>query len=182
MYLKKIIVITLVALFVCSLLTVSAQQAIELPFSGRQFHSDINTIRAVASGRSSNVTAAQNKAILTAKKMIAGELESAISGLTDLLVKETDTNGNFDFKSEFNSCTKETIKQQIEGAAVVHEKALKEGNVYTYWIVMELPKKEIVKDVYETVQNNEKLKFNYDKKSFEDIFNEEMRKLEEEQK
>jgi hypothetical protein len=112
-------------------------------------------------------------------------------------MKEVDNNGNMNLESQFSNLARSSVEEQLKGAAVVNEKVVQEGSIYNYWVVLELSKQKVIDGVYESITNvnndvndnvsnvkddtNSMLqKLDLDKKRFEEIFNEEMRKFEEE--
>lgn len=157
------------------------EQEVDLPFTGRQYHTDATAYREVGDGRGSNISTAKRKAEMKASRGLAEQVNKTVKAVTDMVEKEVETNGNLEFESEFRDVIRMSVEQQLQGAAVVNEKSVKEGSVYTYWVVMEIPKQVVINGVYESITHDEKLKLDYDKQRFEEIFNEEMRKLEEEQ-
>ncbi len=51
-------------------------------------------------------------------------------------------------------------------------------NSYSYWVAIEANKETVMKGFDKAISNDAKLKLDYDKMKFEQIFNEEMKKLE----
>lgn len=189
--------IALTVMVVCIFNIVTAQQEVVIPFSGKQYHTDATAYREVASGRGSNISVAKSKAVLQATKGLASQINVVVDGVTTMIMKEVDNNGNMNFESQFSNLARSSVEEQLKGAAVVNEKVVQEGSIYNYWVVLELSKQKVIDGVYESITNvnndvndnvsnvkddtNSMLqKLDLDKKRFEEIFNEEMRKFEEE--
>jgi hypothetical protein len=61
---------------------------------------------------------------------------------------------------------------------VIGEKIFQEpNNNYTYWVAIEANKQNILNGIDKGISKNAKLMQDYDKKKFEEIFNQEMDKL-----
>lgn len=178
---KLFLLLVLAVTAIASSKNVNAQQEVDLPFTGRQYRTDATSYREVGEGRGSNLTTAKRKAVMMASRGLAEQVNVAVKAVTKHVNDEAEVNGNFEFESMFRDVISQSVEQQLQGAAVMHEKSAKEGGVYTYWVVMEMPKKELVDGAYEAISKDSRLKLDYDKQRFEEVFNEEMRKLEEEQ-
>lgn len=143
---------------------------------------DDNYFRADASAESMNLQASREKALLNAKQRLSGLISSKIKAVNDRYMNETTVGKNSDYEEKFEGLTREVINQQLVGVKVTCEKPMQtaEGKYQTF-IALELKKEDLMKGMNDKLTNNQKLKVDYDKMKYEKIFNEEMKKLEDEQ-
>lgn len=143
---------------------------------------DDNYFRADASGESMNMQASREKAMLNAKNRLSGLISSKIKAVNDRYMNETTVGKNSDYEEKFEGLTREVINQQLVGVKLTCEKALSTADgKYQTFIALELKKEDLLKGLTDKVTNNQKLKVDYDKMKYEKIFNDEMKKLEDEQ-
>ncbi|MBI5218180.1 MAG: hypothetical protein HY958_04545 [Bacteroidia bacterium] len=143
---------------------------------------DDNYFRADASAESMNLQASREKAMLNAKNRLAGLIGSKIKAVNDRYMNETTVGKNQDYEEKFEGLTREVINQQLVGVKVTCEKPVQTADgKYQTFIALELKKEDLLKGLQDKITNNQKLKVDYDKMKYEKIFNDEMKKLEDEQ-
>lgn len=144
--------------------------------------SDDNYFRADASGESQNMQASREKALLNAKSRLASMINTKIKAVNDRYMSETTVGKTSDYEEKFEGLTREVVNEKLSGIKKICEKTgqTNDGKFQTF-IAIEIKKEDLLKGMGDKLTNNQKLKVDYDKMKYEKIFNEEMKKLEEEQ-
>lgn len=143
--------------------------------------SDKKFFRADASATSQDMSLSREKALTAAKQRLAGLINTKIKSVTDRYVNETEVGSNSDFEQKFENLTREVVNQTLVDIAIVCEKNFQEATgKYTTYIAIEVDKDVMLNGINNTLSKDDKLRVDYDKMKFEQIFNEEMDKLGEE--
>ncbi|HOK38888.1 MAG TPA: hypothetical protein P5312_10040 [Bacteroidales bacterium] len=143
--------------------------------------SDKNFFRADAQATSQDMSLSREKALTAAKQRLAGLIETKIKSVTDRYVNETEVGKNSEFEQKFENLTREVINQTLVDIAIVCEKNFQEQNgKYTTYIAIEVSKDAMLNGINNKITKDQKLRVDYDKMKFEQIFNQEMEKLEQE--
>jgi hypothetical protein len=136
--------------------------------------------RATQSQKSSDLSLSREKALVMAKQRLAGLIETKIKSVTDRYVDEYQTNAGMEMKGKFNNLTREIINQQLNQVSILCEKtALEKDGTYTSYIAIEMSKDAVKNAMESKLSDKAKLAVDYDKMKFEQIYNEEMKKLDE---
>ncbi|OQC43549.1 MAG: hypothetical protein BWX59_02402 [Bacteroidetes bacterium ADurb.Bin028] len=105
-------------------------------------------------------------------------INSKIKSVTDRYVNETEVNQNSDFEAKFENLTREVVNQTLVDVAITCEKNFQEATgKYTTYIAVEVSKDAMINGIEKGLSKDQKLRVDYDKMKFEQIFNEEMDKL-----
>jgi hypothetical protein len=143
--------------------------------------SDKNFFRADANATSQDMSLSREKALTAAKQRLAGLINTKIKSVTDRYVNETEVGTNSDFEQKFENLTREVVNQTLVDIAIVCEKNFQEETgKYTTYIAIEVDKETMLNGINNGITKDQKLRVDYDKMKFEQIFNEEMEKLNEE--
>ncbi|MFN4083330.1 MAG: hypothetical protein ACK4K9_06825 [Bacteroidia bacterium] len=151
---------------------------ITVPFSSKEYFSDKDFFRAKSSGKSPDMQTAKKIAMQNAKSEMAGLVQTTIKKVTDQYTQQRTIGNTIEFNNKFEELAREVTNQQLTDIRVIGEKLFKEqdGN-YTYWIALEANKQTVLNGIEKQINNQQKLAQDYDKKKFEEIFNQEMEKL-----
>lgn len=145
--------------------------------------SDKNFFRADANATSQDMSLSREKALTNAKQRLAGLINTQIKSVTDRYVNETEVGSNSDFEQKFENLTREVVNQTLVDIVIGCEKNFQEANgKYTTYIAVEVNKEDMLKGINNSLTKDQKLRVDYDKMKFEQIFNQEMEKLEKEGK
>lgn len=146
-----------------------------------EFKSSTETVfRATQSQRSSDLSLSREKALLIAKQRLAGLIQTKITSVTDRYVDEYQTNAGLEMKGKFNNLTREIISQQLNDVKILCEKTVKEKDgTYTTYVAVEMNKDALKVAMENKLSDKAKVAVDYDKMKFEQIYNEEMKKLDE---
>ncbi|MBN2668022.1 MAG: hypothetical protein JXR60_02235 [Bacteroidales bacterium] len=143
--------------------------------------SDEEFYRADASATSATLQVSREKALLAAKQRLASLINAKIKSVTDRYVNETEVADRSNFEQKFENLTREVVNQNLVDVRVACEKAgTIDGGKYQTFIAVEASKSAIRDGISNNLSNKDKIQVDYDKKKFEEIYNEEMKKLEEE--
>lgn len=155
---------------------------IEVPLSGKQYNSDDDFFRTKSSGKSPDLTTSKKIALNNAKAEMAGLIQATVKRVTDNYTNQRSIGDRQEYANKFEEMTREVVNLKLSDVKIIGEEIYKEANnSYTYWIAIEASKESILNGINSSISKNEKLKLDYDKMKFEQIFNEEMSKLSDEQ-
>ena len=86
-----------------------------------------------------------------------------------------------EFEQKFENLTREVADETLQNIVVSCEKAsVLDSKKYRAFVAIEVNKKELLEGISNKLSKNAKLQVDYDKKKFEEIFNQEMEKMAEE--
>lgn len=143
--------------------------------------SNSDFFRADASATSVDMNLSREKAMTATKQRLAGIIETKIKSVTDRYVNETEFGDNAQFEAKFENLTREVVKQKLVDVAVTCEETYKQDNgKFQTYLAIEVSKDAMLNGINNSLTKNQKLQVDYDKKKYEEIFNEEMEKMEEE--
>ena len=151
---------------------------ITVPFNTKDYSSDKENFRTKSSGNSQDLTTSKKIALQNAKSEMAGLIQTTIKKVTDQYTKQSTIGNAQDFSNKFEELAREVTNQQLTDVRIIGEKIFQEKNqTFTYWVAIEANKLGVYDGITKTVSNSKKLEQDYDKKKFEEIFNQEMDKL-----
>jgi len=150
----------------------------------KEGRSDKNNFRADAMATSSDMSLSREKALLNAKQKLSSLINSTLKSVSDYYKNETEVGKNSDFESKFESMTREVVNQKLSNVEVTCEKNTfdKSSGKYNTYIAISVNKDDLLNGVNKGITQDEKLRVDYDKMKFEQIFNQEMDKLANERK
>ncbi|NJM15917.1 MAG: hypothetical protein HC896_11620 [Bacteroidales bacterium] len=138
--------------------------------------------RAYATAKSMDLNAAREKALVTAKGRLAGQIETTIKQVTDNYMNERTFNDAMEFEEKFENLTRAVVNQKLTNIEVICEKqSITNDNKYNKFIAIQIEKETFLKDIDEGLSKQQKLQVDYDKKKFEELLDAEMDKLAKEQ-
>jgi hypothetical protein len=136
--------------------------------------------RSTQSQKSSDLSLSREKALVVAKQRLAGLIQTKITSVTDRYVDEYQTNAGLEMKGKFNNLTREIISQQLNDVKILCEKTVKEKDgTYTTYVAVEMNKDALKVAMENKLSDKAKVAVDYDKMKFEQIYNQEMKKLDE---
>ena len=143
--------------------------------------SDKKNYRADASAKSSNMQASREKALLASKQRLASLVNSKIKSVTDRYMNETEVGDKSNFEQKFENLTREIVSQTLVDVKITCEKVMTNSKgEYQTFIATEVSKEAILNGITKRLSNKDKVQVDYDKKKFEEIYNSEMEKMENE--
>lgn len=151
---------------------------ISVPFSTKEYSSDKENFRAKSSGNSPDMTTSKKIALQNAKSEMAGLIQTTVKKVTEQYTNQRQVSSTQEFSNKFEELSREVTNQQLVDVRIIGEKIFKEANnTFTYWVAIEANKQAILEGIDKGISGNKKIEQDYDKKKFEEIFNQEMEKL-----
>ena len=184
-----ILLVSTVALLICfsacktkkSIQKETGSTEIKLPFSSKEYQTDKENFRAKQSGKSPDLATSKKIALQNAKSELAGNIQAIVKRVTDQYTNQRTVATAQDFENKFEELSREVVNQTITDVKIIGEKTFKETDgSYTYWIAVEMSKISVLDGINNKISKDAKLLLDYDKKKFEETFNNEMQKLENE--
>ncbi|MGM0375836.1 MAG: hypothetical protein ACQEQ0_03600 [Bacteroidota bacterium] len=156
-----------------------------IPCSGSDYATDEEYFRANESGESPRMSMAKRQAILNAKATLAGNIESQIKTVSQQYTNQRSfesEQSKVEFEEQFEEMTRNVVDQQLNDVKIICEKALqgKDNGDYQYFVAVEMPKEALMDNIDNEISKKERLQLEYDKQKFQEIYDEEMKNIEEE--
>ncbi|GAF03955.1 hypothetical protein [Saccharicrinis fermentans] len=143
--------------------------------------SDKNYFRAFSMATSSDLSLSKEKALLLAKQRLVTLIQSNTKSVTDRYVNEREVGSASEFEQKFENLTREVADQTISNIVVACEKSsVLPDKKYRSFVAIEVEKEELLNSLNNSISKDVKLQVDYDKKKYEEIFNQEMEKMAEE--
>ncbi|WP_075590515.1 hypothetical protein [Labilibacter marinus] len=144
--------------------------------------SDKKFFRAFSMATSSDLSLSKEKALLLAKQRLVTLIQSNTKSVTDRYVNEREVGSASEFEQKFENLTREVADQTISNIVVACEKSsVLADKKYRSFVAIEVEKEELLNAMNNKISRDAKLQVDYDKKKYEEIFNQEMEKMAEEQ-
>lgn len=155
---------------------------ISVPFSSKEYRSDAENFRSKQVGKSPDLATAKKIAFQNARAEMAANINAMVKRVTDQYTNQRTVGNAQEFENKFEELAREVVNQELSNVKEIGEKIFKEpDNSYSYWIAIEANKKEVYEKLDAKISNDAKLKLDYDKMKFQQIFDAEMKKLSDEQ-
>jgi len=148
------------------------------PCSDDDFHTDKNYFRATGIGTSADLSTSKRKAKLDANANLAQSVNQTIKNVSDRYTNERQFNDQSEFEEKFEQLTRNVVNQELNNVATVCTKTQMIDGRYTSYVAVEVAKDELLNNISNQLSKDKKLQMDYDKMKYEDIFNEEMKKME----
>ncbi len=143
--------------------------------------SDKNYYRAFSMATSSDLSLSKEKALLLAKQRLVTLIESTTKSVTDRYANEREMGDASEFEQKFENLTREVANETISNIVVACEKSsVLPDKKYRSFVAIEVSKEELLNGMNNKISSDSKLQIDYDKKKYEEIFNQEMEKMAEE--
>ena len=163
----------------------NSQEVVDIPCTGSDFATDEEFFRANESGQSPRMSMAKRQALLNAKALLASNIQSQIKTVTQQYTNQRSfesEQSKVEFEQELEEMTRNVVDQQLNDVKIICEKAMKNkdnGN-YQYFVAVEMPKEAMLNNIDNEISKKERLQLEYDKQKFQEVYDEEMKNLEEE--
>jgi hypothetical protein len=158
-----------------------SREEITLPLSGSQYQSDKETFRTKSNGTSIDMATAKKIAMLNAKGELASLINTKIKAVTDQYVNQRQVGENSEFEQKFEDMTRSVVNQQLNDIRIIGEKTYRvDGNKVEYWVAIEMKKDAVMNAINDQISKKKKLQLDFDKHKYEEVFNKEMAKFEQE--
>jgi hypothetical protein len=149
------------------------------PCSDEEFHSDQTHFRGTGNAKSTNLSTAKRKANLDANAMLAAGVNRTIKTVTDRYTQDITVGEASEFAEKFEDMTRSVVNQTLNNVATACSKTFQgDDGLYNVFVAVEVAKDEMLNNISDRISKDDRLRLDYDKMKFENIFNEEMSKLE----
>jgi hypothetical protein len=156
---------------------------ISVPFSGKEFRTDENFFRAKQSAKSPDQATSRKIAYQNARGEMAGNINAIVKRVTDQYTNQRTVGNAQEFENKFEELSREVVNLEMANVREIDSKLFREPDgSYTTWIAIEANKKEVFEKIDAKISSDAKLKLDYDKQKFQQIFDSEMKKLADEGK
>jgi len=154
---------------------------ITVPFSGKEYRSNEEFFRAKQVGKSPDMATAKKIAFQNARAEMASNINATVKRVTDQYTNQRTIGNTQEFENKFEELAREVVNLEMSNVKEIGEKLLQESDgSYSYWIAIEASKKDVFEKLDARISSDSKLKQDYDKMKFQQIFDAEMKKLAEE--
>ncbi|WP_298616879.1 hypothetical protein [uncultured Odoribacter sp.] len=158
---------------------VKTQEDVEIvvPCSGPEYMTDKTYFRASAMGFSNDMMMAKKKGLAEARAELATSMNAAIKRVTDNYASSYQLGEQEEARSRFQDLARTVVNEKLSGTRVICEKTMKtpEG-AYKVYVAVELAGDEIAKSMQNRIQDDEKLRTDFEYEKFKKVFDEEMEK------
>ena len=156
---------------------------ITVPFSSSEYRSNEDFFRAKQVGKSPDMATAKKIAFQNAKGEMAGNINSVVKRVTDQYTNQRTVGNTQEFENKFEELSRDVVNLEMSNVKEIGEKIFKETDgSFSYWIAIEAAKKEVFDKIDARISSDAKLKLDYDKQKFQQIFDAEMKKMADEGK
>lgn len=156
---------------------------ITVPFSEKQYRTDNESFRAKQMGKSPDLATAKKIAFQNARAEMAANINATVKRVTDQYTNQRTVGNAQEFENKFEELAREVVNLEMSNVKEIGEKIFKEQDgSYSYWIAIEAGKKDVFDKLDSKISSDAKLKLDYDKQKFQQIFDAEMKKLADEGK
>ena len=160
------------------------QIEISTPFDSKEYQTDAENFRAVESGRSPDLSTAKQIATQNARSLMAANVNAKVKKVASNFTKQQTVGNPQEFANDFTSQSLEVVNEELSNTHQIGQKTFQDPSdkSYTVWIALEANKKSIFEKLDSKISGDKKLKLDYDKQKFQQIFEAEMKELAEERK
>jgi len=150
---------------------------LKTPCSDNEFSSTATHFRGTGIGEGTNLASARRKANLDANALLAASINRTIKTVTDRYTRDITLGDANEFAEKFEDLTRSVVNQVLNNVATVCNQMYEKDGNYTVYMAVEVGKDELLNNVADRISRDDRLRLDYDKMKFEQIFNEEMQKL-----
>ena len=154
------------------------------PFDSKEYQTDAENFRAVESGRSPDLSTAKQIATQNARSLMAANVNAKVKKVASNFTKQQTVGNPQEFANDFTSQSLEVVNEELSNTHQIGQKTFQDPSdkSYTVWIALEANKKSIFEKLDSKISGDKKLKLDYDKQKYQQIFEAEMKELAEERK
>ncbi|MCD6112832.1 MAG: LPP20 family lipoprotein [Bacteroidales bacterium] len=147
--------------------------------SGPEFTSTDGFIRASGVGESADMVISKKVARSNTLEELGSKIKVTVKSVIDNYNKRTQKNVDETIEKRYENLTRSVIDQTISGYRTICEKVTKtNGGKYRTYLAFEIPEDSILNPLFKKIAKDDELKIDYDYEKFRRVFNEEMKKNE----
>jgi hypothetical protein len=157
---------------------------ITTPFDSKEYRSDDENFRSKQSGKSPDLATAKKIAYQNARAEMASNINATVKRVTDQYTNQRTVGNAQEFENKFEELSREVVNLEMSNVKELGQKTFQDPSdkAYIVWIALESNKKSVLEKIDSKISNDAKLKLDYDKQKFQQIFDAEMKKMAEEGK
>jgi hypothetical protein len=157
---------------------------VSTPFDSKEYRSDEENFRSKQSGKSPDQATAKKIAYQNARAEMAANINSVVKRVTDQYTNQRTVGNTQEFENKFEELSREVVNLEMSNVKELGQKTFMDPSdkSWTVWIALEANKKNVFDKIDSKISSDAKLKLDYDKQKFQQIFDSEMKKLAEEGK
>lgn len=158
--------------------TATGAVEVSLPFSEGKYKTDKENFRSRQTGTSPDLATSKKIALQNAKAELASNIKQVFKIAASQYTNQRSVANAQEYENKFEEQIISSLNEVLTQVVIVDEKTYKEKDgSYTSWVVIEKAKSTILDGASKKISAESKLQLDYDKKKFEEIFNNEMEKL-----
>jgi len=158
------------------------REEVSEPFQSEGYYSDTEYFRAVGTGTSPNLSMCKEIALTNAQEDLAEEIQTKVKSVAESYRQQRDIGGASEFDQRVQDLTRTVVNQKLNSASVFDRKTFqRDDGKYTHYVAIQMPVDPMKRSLENKISKDEKLRQDYDKKQFEETFEKEMKKMEDQQ-
>ena len=157
----------------------AGSQRITTPFSGNEYRADANHFRAVNMGTSVDYAMARRIALQNARTELAGSIEATVKAVTAQYADQRQVGQRQEFQTRLEEESRTVVNQLLNDVRVIGDETFREPDGrFTVWVAIEMAKDALMQSMNNSISRDERLRLDFDQHRFRQIFDEEMKKFE----
>lgn len=155
---------------------------VSTPFDSKEYRSDEENFRSKQSGKSPDLATAKKIAYQNARAEMASNINATVKRVTDQYTNQRTVGNTQEFENKFEELAREVVNLEMSNVKELGQKTFQDPSDKSYivWIALEANKKSVFDKIDAKISSDAKLKLDYDKQKFQQIFDAEMKKMAEE--
>ncbi len=157
-------------------------EKVTLPFSSSDYRTDEKHFRFVQSHESTDLSLAKTRAVMKAQIGLAGTVEVMLKSVMENYTAERKIKLS-EMNDKYSEISRLVLYRNLKNTRIIGEEAFmnKTDKSYSYWVAIEVDAADIYNDIVKGITSSDKLRQDFDEAKFREIYNEEIRKKENEQ-
>jgi hypothetical protein len=153
---------------------------LNLPCNDMEYGSDMNFFRGTGMAEGVNMASTRRRANLDANAALAAGINRTIKSVTDRYSQDITVGDVNEYNEKFEDMTRSVVNQTLNNVSTVCSKIFEKDGKYSVYVAVEVAKDELLNNISDRISRDDRLRLDYDKMKFEEIFNEEMENLQNE--
>ena len=152
---------------------------ISTPFDSKEYRSDDENFRSKQSGKSPDLATAKKIAYQNSRAEMAANINATVKRVTDQYTNQRTIGNKQEFENKFEELSREVVNLEMSNVKELGQKTFQDPSDrgYIVWIALEANKKSVFDKIDAKISSDSKLRQDYDKKKFQEIFDAEMKKM-----
>ena len=157
----------------------AGSERLTLPFSSSEYRSDANHFRAVNMGTSVDLAMARRIALQNARTELAAGIASTVRAVTAQYADQRQVGNRQEFQTRLEEESRTVVNQLLNDVRIIGDEAFREPDGrMTVWVAIEMAKDALMQAMNNSISRDERLRLDFDQHRFRQVFDEEMKKFE----